>query len=253
MEHRAWQPEAAVRLTISSSGAQSLAPISVPTLLRRTVERSPDSLALRCREEGGGQVDWTYSQYYQEVVTVARAWISLGLERLHTVCVVGHPHPRHHVSNMAAIHAGAFTAGIYQTSSPAACSYIARDSRANIIVVGDTAQLEKIVSIRHELPHLRAIVLFDGQTDIDGVLSWEQILEIGTETAQPSVLTAPFTAGRATSHSCLDERLSNIAINQCCVLSYTSGTTGDPKGVMLSHDNIVSIVLATVIMEDPHA
>ena len=74
---------------------------------------------------------------------------------------------------------------------------------------------------------------------------------VGDRTA--SVLTAPFTAGRATSHSCLDERLSNIAINQCCVLSYTSGTTGDPKGVMLSHDNIVSIVLATVIMEDPHA
>ena len=201
-----------MRLTISSSGAQSLAPISVPTLLRRTVERSPDSLALRCREEGGGQVDWTYSQYYQEVETVARAWISLGLERLHTVCVVGHPHPRHHVSNMAAIHAGAFTAGIYQTSSPAACSYIARDSRANIIVVGDTAQLEKIVSIRHELPHLRAIVLFDGQTDIDGVLSWEQILEIGTETARPqsSLLpllqvgprpTAVWTRGSATSPS----------------------------------------------------
>ena len=201
-----------MRLTISSSGAQSLAPISVPTLLRRTVERSPDSLALRCREEGGGQVDWTYSQYYQEVETVARAWISLGLERLHTVCVVGHPHPRHHVSNMAAIHAGAFTAGIYQTSSPAACSYIARDSRANIIVVGDTAQLEKIVSIRHELPHLRAIVLFDGQTDIDGVLSWDQILEIGTETARPqsSLLpllqvgprpTAVWTRGSATSPS----------------------------------------------------
>ena len=212
VEHRAWQPEAAVRLTISSSGAQSLAPISVPTLLRRTVERSPDSLALRCREEGGGHLDWTYSQYYQEVMTVARAWISLGLERLHTVCVVGHPHPRHHVSNMAAIHAGAFTAGIYQTSSPAACSYIARDSRANIIVVGDTAQLEKIVSIRHELPHLRAIVLFDGQTDIDGVLSWDQILEIGTETArsQSSLLpllqvgphpTAVWTRGSATSPS----------------------------------------------------
>ena len=151
MEHRAWQPEAAVRLTISSSGAQSLAPISVPTLLRRTVERSPDSLALRCREEGGGHLDWTYSQYYQEVETVARAWISLGLERLHTVCVVGHPHPRHHVSNMATIMAGGFTGGMYLTNTAAACEHIARDSRANIIVVGDHKQLDKILLIRWSL------------------------------------------------------------------------------------------------------
>ena len=185
VEHRACQPEAAVRLTISSSGAQSLAPISVPTLLRRTVERLPGGPALRMRVEGGGTVDWNYSQYYEEVLTVARAWISLGLQPLHTVSVVGHPHPRHHISNMAAIHAGAFTAGIYQTNSPQASSFIARDSRANIIVVGDTAQLEKIVSIRHELPLLRAIVLFEGETDISGVLTWDEILKIGSKTTSP--------------------------------------------------------------------
>ena len=222
-DHRAWRAEAAVKLRISAGGAQSEAPISVPTLLRRTVERSPDCPALRTREEGGGHVDWTYSQYYQEVRTVAKAWISLGLEPLQTVSVVGHPHPRHHIANMAAIHAGAFTAGIYQTNSPAACEFIARDSRANIIVVGDTTQLEKILSIRANLPDLRAVVLFDGETDLPGVFSWQEILQIGRES----------------SELCLEERLSKIAINQCCVLSYTSGTTGQPKGVMLSHDNIV--------------
>ena len=82
---------------------------------------------------------------------------------------------------MAAIHAGAFTAGIYQTNSPAACQYIARDSRANIIVVGDTAQLHKILSIRDNLPELRAVVLFEGDTDIPGVITWPQLLRIGIQ------------------------------------------------------------------------
>ena len=76
-------------------------------------------------------------------------------------------------------------------------------------MVGDTVQLEKILSIRSELPDLRAVVLFEGETNHPGVLTWKQVLEIG----------------RDNSESSLDERLRNIAINQCCVLSYTSGTT----------------------------
>ena len=176
------------------------------------MEKVPDGPALRMRGEGGRHIDWSYTEYYEEVLTVARAWISLGLEPLHTVSVVGHPHPRHHISNLAAIHAGAFTAGIYQTNSPEASSYIARDSRANIIVVGDSTQLEKIVSIREELPDLRAIVLFEGETDISGVLTWEQILKIGSKTTSTlytllsllqvrTPLTPVWTRGSPTSPS----------------------------------------------------
>ena len=116
---------------------------------------------------------------------MAKAFISLGLSPLHTVSVLGHSDPCHHTANLATIHAGGFTGGMYLTNTPAACQHIARDSRANIIVVGDTAQLEKIVSIRHELPLLRAIVLFEGETDISGVLTWDEILKIGSKTTSP--------------------------------------------------------------------
>ena len=206
-DHRAWTAEGAVRLRLAQSGAQSLQPRSVPTLLRQTVERFPDQTALRTRREEGDPWSWTYSEYLQEVRQVARAWISLGLLPQHTLSVLGHPHPRQHIANMAAIHAGAFAGGMYQTNTAEACKYIARDSRANIIVVGDTVQLEKILSIKSELPDLRALVLFEGETDLPGVLTWRQVLEIGKDNSESS----------------LDERLRNIAINQCCVLSYTSG------------------------------
>ena len=154
-QHRAWTPEAAVSLRLSQTGAQSRPPISVPTLLRQTVERWPDQTALRARTEDGCAVSWSYTDYHQEIRQVARAWISLGLQPHHTLSVLGHPHPRQHIANMAAIHAGAFAGGMYQTNTAEACSYIARDSRANIIVVGDTTQLEKILCIRKDLPDLR--------------------------------------------------------------------------------------------------
>ena len=180
-EHRAWTAEAAVRLRLAQAGAQSRPPVSVPTLLRQTVERWPHQTALRARTDEGEAVSWSYSHYLQEIRQVGRAWISLGLQPHHTVSVLGHPHPRQHIANMAAIHAGAFAGGMYQTNTAEACSYIARDSRANIIVVGDNTQLEKILSIRKDLPDLKAVVLFEGETNLPGVLTWKQVLQIGQQ------------------------------------------------------------------------
>ena len=141
---------------------------------------------------------------------MAKAFISLGLSPLHTVSVLGHSDPCHHMANLATIHAGGFTGGMYLTNTPAACHHIARDSRANIIVVGDHKQLDKILAIKDNLPELKAIVLFDGESNVPGVISWKELIKIGQDA----------------SDSILKERLRNIAVNQCCVVSYTSGTTG---------------------------
>ena len=88
-EHRAWTAEGSVRLRLAEAGAQSRPPISVPTLLRQTVERWPGQTALRARTEEGEAVSWSYSDYHREVRQVARAWISLGLQPHHTLSVLG--------------------------------------------------------------------------------------------------------------------------------------------------------------------
>ena len=228
-DHRAWTAESPVRLRLTETGEiedgdqiidsdlntehpgpQSMDPISVPSLLRQVTERLPDQPALRTRDSMGQPRDWTYAQYHEDISTVAQAFISLGLQPFHTVSVLGYPSPCQHIANMASVTAGGFIGGMYQTNTEEACQYIAEDSRANIIVVSDMVQLNKILAIRSKLPDLRAIVLYDdfeNPPTLPGIFTWNQIMEIGSDQSSDP----------------LNERLKNIAVNQCAVLGYTSG------------------------------
>ena len=124
---------------------------------------------------------------------------------------VGHNAPEWHISNIASVVAGGLAVGLYTTSSLAGLQYKAAHSRANILVVEDEEQLEKLLECRDSLaPDLQCIVQYTGQPSHPGVLSWSQLLEVG----------------RAQSDLLLQERLDQQAVNQACMVVYTSGTTG---------------------------
>lgn len=115
-----------------------------------------------------------------------------------------------------------FAAGIYTTNSPESCEHCALNCEAQIWIVEDQKQLDKVLKIRGNIPSLRTIIQYSGKPTVEGVISWESAMELG----------------KKQSDSELEARLRRIAVNQCSTLIYTSGTTGPPKGVMLSHDNI---------------
>lgn len=120
-------------------------------------------------------------------------------------------------------HSGIST-GIYTTNSPEACQHILETSNAKIVIVDDWKQLEKIQKIKAKLPNLRAIV----QTMVEEV-------DITVDHWHWSELEAMETSDVEDEYQ---RRASQIAANECCMLIYTSGTLGKPKGVMLSHDNL---------------
>jgi len=113
-------------------------------------------------------------------------------------------------------------AGIYPTNSPPAVQYVSKHSKGQIAVVENEEQLQKFLKIKSDLPDLKAIIQYVGEPSQKGVLSWSEVMKLG----------------KSLSDDKLNKRISNLSVNQAALLVYTSGTTGNPKGVMLSHDAV---------------
>ncbi|NWI48927.1 ACBG2 ligase, partial [Calyptomena viridis] len=150
--------------------------------------------------------------------------LQLGLERFHGVGILGFNSAEWFIADIGAILAGGFAVGIYTTNSPEACHYVAESCSANVIVVENHKQLQKILEVENKLPHLKAIVQYGEELKEKrpNLYSWSEFMELGRD---------------------VPDNLLHLAVasqkpNQCCTLIYTSGTTGQPKGVMLSHDNL---------------
>ncbi|XP_058985515.1 very long-chain-fatty-acid--CoA ligase bubblegum [Musca domestica] len=217
----------AVKLRIAKDGLGAEEPISIPGLLKRTVNNYPDFPALRTKNAKKEYTTVTYRQYEQKVHQVAKAFMKLGLEPHNAVGVLAFNCAEWFYSAMGAIHAGGVIAGIYTTNSPEACMHVLEDSHAQIVVVDDAKQMEKIHAIKDKLPNLKAAIQIQEpyapfMKKEDGYYRWSEIEAMNVADMEDE----------------FKKRLENIAINQCCCLVYTSGTVGMPKGVMLSHDNI---------------
>ncbi|XP_018019281.1 long-chain-fatty-acid--CoA ligase ACSBG2 [Hyalella azteca] len=219
--HKGWEANSAVTLQMKASGPTSAKPISVYSFLHKIADQYPTQKALAVKRDGDWKY-WTYEEYFRDSCTIARAFIKLGLEQHGGVCIMGFNAPEWLLANFGGIFAGGITAGVYTTNSPEACLHLAKDCRAQIIVVENDKYLEKFLAIKQQLPELKALIQWSGTPTAPGALSWQELLQLGYDEPEEP----------------LQERLKRMAVNQCCTLIYTSGTTGPPKGVMCSHDNL---------------
>lgn len=196
---------------------------TVIRVFERTVAEHGTIPALKYKRDGGWRTI-SYDDYYRDVMRAARGFMKLGLEPGQAVSIIGYNCPQWLIADLAAIAAGGRPAGIYTTSSPELCAYVAGHCAAPIVVVEDAEQLAKFKRVRHELPELRAIVMMFGEDDDEDVLSWQELLELGDDESLESELRA---------------RIERQGLEDCATLIYTSGTTGRPKAVMLSHRNLM--------------
>ena len=195
---------------------------TIMEVMKNTAEKNRNKVALKTKI-GGEWKEMTWGEYYDQVKITARAFIALGLEQGKAISILGNNCPQWFISDLAAIFAGAVPGGIYTTNSPEQCKFIASHSEANIAVVENAEQLAKFKEIRNELPDLKAIVMMNGSDPDPMVHSWAELPKIAQKVTEDE----------------LNKRIKAQKPDDCCTLIYTSGTTGNPKGVMISHDNII--------------
>ena len=197
------------------------------TIVERFFERvstHPQKLALRYKK-GGSWSDITWRDYGDAVTRGAKALLSLGYGHGNKIALLSNNRPEWHVIDVASMSLGGATAAIYTTNSPEQVAYIVGHSEAEIAFVDTTDQLEKVLKMRSETPGLKKVVVFEGyQGDADSefVMTYDEFLQLGAD-----VTDEQFSAARA-----------KVKPEDLATFVYTSGTTGPPKGVMLTHSNI---------------
>ncbi|HKQ61733.1 MAG TPA: long-chain fatty acid--CoA ligase [Candidatus Polarisedimenticolaceae bacterium] len=197
---------------------------TLPALFDDTVARHGDRIAFLF-PQGGSWRRLSWREQGRAVALVSRALIAQGIEPGDRVALISATRLEWVQCDVGITGCGAATVGIYTSTLAEDCAYILEHCAARLVFVDDAAQLEKLLSIRARLPRLERIVVFDARPDAArGVLGWESFLESASGVPPER----------------LAERRAAIRTDDLAALVYTSGTTGQPKGVMLSHRNLLA-------------
>jgi long-chain acyl-CoA synthetase len=215
------QQRAAARKTESNT---------IPRLLWQRVNELSNRPAMR-EKECGIWKNITWREYGENVKWVALGLYELGLKKEDKVAIISENNSEWLYTDLGTQCAGGISVGIYTTNTPNQVEYVVGHSQAKFYICENEEQLDKILEVRDRLPDLEKIIIMDmeGLRHFSDVMamSFDDLLELGRQKAKREPV--------------LFEKLLNSAQpDDVAILVYTSGTTGPPKGAMLTHYNVLS-------------
>jgi long-chain acyl-CoA synthetase len=213
---------------------------TLPECMLKNSREMADQPAMRSKDLGIWKT-YTWSDYADEVQAFALGLASLGFGREDKLGIIGNNLPRLYWAQVAAQSLGGMAVPVYQDAIAKELAFVLRHSESKVIVAEDQEQVDKILSIKDELPNLQLLIYSDPR----GMADYEEDFLKSYATVQE--------AGRAygsDNPNYFDLEIGKGKGSDIALICYTSGTTGDPKGVMLSHNNMLSCARIFAANED---
>lgn len=214
---------------VAESPAQAITTTTtIATRLRQQALATPNRVALREKDLGIWK-DTTWAEYWDNVQNVAHGLLALGVGPGDRVAIHSENRPEWVYADVATVAVRAITMGLYPTNPPAEVEHLLSNSESKILIAEDQEQVEKALEVKDRVPTLERIIYIEPRgvssyTD-PLLMSWEELLEMGRR-------------HRADHPGQIERILSDAQPDDIMTLMYTSGTTGPPRGAMLSVSNV---------------
>ncbi len=201
-----------------------------PKLLARNAVQWAGLPAYREKEYGIWQ-SWTWAEAAENVQALAMGYVALGLAEGDHVAIIGRNRPYLYWAMLAAQSAGAIPVPLYQDANAEEMAYVLEHCGARFVIAEDQEQVDKVLEIHDSTPNVEQIIYFDKR----GMRKYDH-----TNLNAYADVQAEGRAGHQRLAPILAQRQAKLDENSTCVMLYTSGTTGKPKGVVLSNTNIIA-------------
>lgn len=203
---------------------------TLPQLVKSNYEEWGHRIAM-CMKDRGVWQRYNWKDYYEKVKYFSLGLVSLGFKPEDVVCIIGDNEPQWFWGEFAAQAAGGIATGIFVDAIPSEVKYVASHCDAKFAIVNDQEQADKFLEIKEELPSLEKVIYWDpkGLKNYDEpiLISFTEVLNLGKEyeKTHPNLFEQNVERGKEDDIACI---------------YYTSGTTGLPKGAILTHKSLIS-------------